>query len=320
VPAADRVLIVGDQGQDGKLLGESLANSGYDIVGLGQDALRVNGQKISSGVSILNFGSVCDVIQKYRPKEIYYLAAFHQSAELRDSIAIERTSYINSLDVHVLGLLNILFGVLQNAPTAKIFYAASSLVFGDDDTDVKTELSAFNPTCIYGMTKAHGLWICRQFRNNHNLFVSGGILYNHDSAYRKEQFLTAKIIKHAIKVSNGETSDALEIGDLGIQLDLGYAPDYINAFRKILNFHTPDDFIVATGTMSSVEDFVKQVYGYFNLDWKDYIKVNPQLLPKKPVPRIGSPEKLNGYAGISVSRPFDEIVFLLIKDHLKVRS
>ncbi len=318
--AGDQVLIVGDQGQDGRLLAEFLTSKGFGIVGLDRDALRVNGDAIDSKVSLTDYDALSAVIQTYKPNQIYYLAAFHQSAEVRDALAAERMSYMHSQNVHVIGLVNILYAVQQHHPSARLFYAASSLVFGEDAVAVKTERSPFKPTCVYGATKAQGLWVCEEFRRRHGLFASGGILYNHDSVYRQDQFLTAKIIKHAIGVVLGERSHAVEVGDLTVSIDMGYAPDYVRAFHGILNFHSADDFIVATGNMNTVEDFVKQVFGYFSINWQDYVRVNPTLLPKKPVPRMGSPKKLNEYAGISVSRPFPEIVSLLIKDHLTLQG
>jgi GDPmannose 4,6-dehydratase len=320
VSSGSHVLIVGDQGQDGRILAEFLTRKGFGIVGLDRDALRVNGDVIDSKVTLMDYDALSAVIQTYKPKQIYYLAAFHQSAEVRDALAADRMSYMHSQNVHVIGLVNILYAVQQYQPSARIFYAASSLVFGEDAVEVKTEQSPFNPTCVYGMTKAQGLWVCQEFRRRYGLFASGGILYNHDSVYRQDQFLTAKIIKHAIGVATGERSHAVEVGDLGVSIDLGYAPDYVRAFHEILNFHSAEDFIVATGSMNTVEEFVEQVFDYFGVRWQDYVKVNPALLPKKPVPRIGSPRKLNEYAGISVSRPFAEIVQFLIRDHLTLRG
>lgn len=318
--SGDHVLIVGDQGQDGRLLAEFLTTKGFGIVGLDRDALRVNGDVIDSKVSLTDYDALSAVIQAYKPKQIYYLAAFHQSAEVRDALAAERMSYMHSQNVHVIGLVNILYAIQQHHPSVRLFYAASSLVFGEDAVEIKTEESPFNPACVYGMTKAQGLWVCQEFRRRYGLFASGGILYNHDSAYRHDQFLTAKIIKHAIAVATGERSHAIEVGDLSVSIDMGYAPDYVRAFHEILSFHSAEDFIVATGSMNTVEQFIEQVFDYFGIRWQDYVKVNPALLPKKPVPRIGSPKKLNEYAGISVSRPFAEIVQLLIKDHLKLKS
>ncbi len=158
------------------------------------------------------------------------------------------------------------------------------------------------------------MWLCREFRKKHKVFATTGILYNHESHLRRPNFLSAKIIQAAIRISKG-SNEKLEVGDLSGRVDWGYAKDYVLAFQEILATKTPDDFIVATGEGHTVEEFIDIVFNYFNLNPDKYVVENKNILTRKPPVKIGDASKLRTLTGWKPSLNFSDFVIQLVKDH-----
>jgi len=253
---------------------------------------------------------VFDLLRRIVPDEIYYLAAYHHSAE-NIPLQGDLDLFTRSFQVHVHSLVNFLEGMRLFARDARLFYAASSHVFGNAASEPQDELTPFNPKCIYGITKTAGVHACRFYRNQHRLFVSSGILYNHESRYRKPIFVTRKIINGAVGIKNGR-QDKLVLGNLSAEVDWGYAPDYVEAFQKVLHADVPDDFVVATGRKHSVQNFVEAVFGYLDLDWKLYVHEDKTIIAKGDVSLVGDPGKLMRVTGWKPSVDFSEMIRLLI--------
>jgi GDPmannose 4,6-dehydratase len=303
-------IIIGSEGQDGKILFNFLANKNYNIIGIGRTTVRAKGIKWNRQVNINKVKEVFGLIEKVKPDEVYHLAAFHHSSQDKamDDLTLLRRSY----QVHFFSLAYFLEAARRYSPTTRVFYAASSLVFGSAASGRQTESTSFSPDSFYGLSKLDGLLLCRMYRQKYGLFTAVGIFYNHESAYRSEKFISRKIIQGAIDIKN-KKKDSIKVGNLQAEVDWGYAPDYMEAAHQIIRSSIPDDFIVATGKKHTVLDLVKVVFGYFDLDWKKYIVEDKNIIHRKRNSMVGDVRKLTKQTGWKPSVGFDEMVVCIIK-------
>lgn len=306
-------MIIGSGGQDGRLLFERLDGDGCALLGVERNRIRHNraaGNEVRDPVDILDPISVNDAIRAFMPDVIFYLAAYHHSAEDK-ALPNDAELYIRSNDIHVRGLLHVLEAIRKYAPSASVFYAASSHCFGDPSTRIQDENTPLRPRCHYGITKTAGVHLCRMYRILHSLRVSVGFLYNHESPLRTQNFLSMKIVRAAVEISRGRR-EKLVLGDLSARVDWGYAPDTMNAMIRIINLPQSDDFIIATGHSHSVEEFVAIAFSRLNLDWRLHVEINPSLLAKPVAPLVGDSTKLRALTGWSPSVNFEQMVQLLV--------
>lgn len=305
-----RALIVGSEGQDGRLLHELLASRGYEIVGIGEGVTHCSGAYRCGAVDIRRTEEVFDLIGDFRPDEVYYLAAFHHSSEdvPEENINLFHESY----EVHVSALVNFLEAMRKYSPETRLFYAASSLIFGEVRTEPQDEDTPFNPRCVYGITKTAGLFSCRFYRDRYSVFASVGILYNHESVYRADKFVSKKIVKGAVNIKKGK-QDRIVLGALNAEVDWGYAPDYVDAFWRILNAERPDDFIVATGQKHSVSHFAEITFGHMGMDWRDYVDENRNVINREGAALVGDPAKLMHITGWRPTVDFEGMIELLLR-------
>ena len=306
-----KAVIVGCNGQDGRLLYENLPRMGYQLIGIDLPSSQTHSDESCLFLDIDDSNAVSDLIRTFLPDEIYYLAAFHHSSEDLSS-RINNELFRKSFQAHVLSLVNFLEAMRIFAQGARLFYAASSHVFGNASIAPQNEQTPFNPIGVYGITKAAGIHVCRFYRNQHRLFVSTGILYNHESQYRKPMFVTKKIIDGAINIKNG-LQNKLSLGNLNAEVDWGYAPDYVEAFRRILDSSMPDDFIIATGEKHTVRDFVEITFGYLGLDWTKYVEEDKKIISKSDAILVGDPQKLMQITGWKPSVDLREMIKLLLQ-------
>lgn len=295
-----RAVLVGCDGQDGRLLRENLSRKGYAVTGVGRHT-----------IDITDHAAVLDLVAASAPDEIYYLPAVHHSSEnlTRDDHALFRASFA----VHVTALIHFLDAMRQRAPQSRLFYAASSHVFGDDAPSPQDEATPFAPTGIYGITKAAGVQTCRFYRAQHGLFVSTGILYNHESSLRAPSFVSKKIVDAALRIKAGR-QDKLQLGTLAAEVDWGYAPDFVEAFHRILALDHPDDFVIATGEAHSVGELVQIAFSRLGLDWKNFVEEDKTLLRKSVTTRIGNPAKLERATGWRPSVSFARMIEILVDE------
>ena len=292
-------LIVGAQGQDGQILKERLDADGSEV-------MTINRGDIALG----DLAAVRCCIQR-RPDEVYYLAAHHHSSQDRmDSDDIDL--FHKSMEVHVEGLVSFLESIRQHSPQTRLFYAASSLIYGAAQTDTQDETTPLAPRCIYGITKTAGLHLCRFYREKHGIYASVGILFNHESPLRQRKFVIPKIIEAAVAIANGSKSK-LQLGDLSARVDWGYAPDYVDAMTRILRLPYPDDFVVATGETHSVQEVVEIIFGLLNLDWLEHVKETPEILARKRSVLCGVSHKLRESTGWTPTISFQEMLKLLLE-------
>lgn len=297
-----RALIVGSAGQDGTLLGEHLRARGDTVTGLPR------GERTA--------GEVEQLVQDGRPDAIYYLAAYHHSSE--DPPIEPLALFERSAAVHVTQLLYFLEAIRKRAPAARLFYAASSLIFGEPAETPQTEDTPFRPICVYGITKTAGVQLCRHYRRTHGVYASVGILYNHESPLRAPKFVSKKIVRAAHEIARG-TRDRLVLGDLSAELDWGYAPDYVDAMHRILALPSPDDFVVATGEAHTVRELVELAFGQLGLDWRRHVEENRALITRPPLRRIGDASKLAAATGWRPATSFEAMVRALVEAEAAAR-
>ena len=275
-------LITGITGQDGSYLAEFLLKKKYKVhgivrrVALEDETHRLwrirkiqNNIKIHSA-SLESYASLVKIIQKVKPNEIYHLAAqsyVHYSFE-------DEFSTLNS---NINGTHYILSAIRDFAPKTKFYFAASSEMFGKVRSPKQNENTSFYPRSAYGISKVTGYELTRNYREAYNLFACSGILFNHESPRRGFEFVTRKISHHVALIKLGFKKE-LRLGNLSAKRDWGHAKDYVEAMHYMLQQKKPSDFVVGTGKMHSVLDFVKAAFREVNLDYKKYVKIDKKFI------------------------------------------
>lgn len=305
-----KAIIIGSEGQDGKISQDILLKKGYAVLGIDNKKIASNGIFWDKIVDICDKKQVFELISLIKPDEIYYFAAFHQSSEEKKISDLElfRLSY----KINVFALINFLEAIKQFSPKTKLFYASSALIFGNSKTELLDEAAPLNPNTPYGITKLDGLMACRFYVSAYNIFASSGILFNHESEYRQERFLSRKIIQGAINIKRGLQNE-LVLGDLKAEVDWGYAYDFVDAMHKILQASKPDDFIIATGEKHAVLDFAKEAFECLGLNWRKYIKENKEILTRKRKTIIGDYSKLKNITGWKPKVNFKKMIAEIVK-------
>ncbi len=307
-----RAIIVGHQGQDGTLLRENLEGRGYTVLGFGRTSVYTSdGWRPGMRPNLADACSLHTLMREFRPDEVYYLAAYHTSSQGNHAEPLDQ-AFLCAQETHVTGLLNVLCAIQAEAPRARLFYASSSLVFSGEHGPVQDETTPLTPQGFYGITKAQGGWLCREFREKHGVFASVGILYNHESPLRAPQFLSQKIVQAAVRIAAG-SDEKLVLGNLSAKVDWGFAPDFVEAFRLVLAATEPTDFIVATGQAHTVEELVATAFGHLGLDWRPHVQENSQILTRRQPEKIGNPSKLERLTGWRRCVSFEEMIRKMVE-------
>ncbi len=304
-------IIVGSKGQDGNLLIEYLLKKNYKIIGIDKDAIDCWNIEWKKLININKIEDIYFLLTELKPDEIYYLAAFHHSSEdvLIENVELFKKSY----EVNLFGLVYFLEALRKHSRKTKLFYASSSMIFANCEKEIQDENTKYNPNTIYGMTKMDGLFACRYYRKKYNIFAAVGILYNHESIYREEKYISKKIIKAVVDIKKGKTK-RLVIGDLKSEVDWGYAPDYVEAFYKILKLKVAEDFIIATGIKHTVLDFIENSFNQVGLNWKDFIQIEKSVVKRKRNVLVGNTKKIMEQTGWKPSVNFTEMIRILIEE------
>ena len=302
-------VLLGYAGQDGRLLWQRLNDLGYALVGIGRGAASSSRGEWSDPVDISSATEVEHLIRMLRPGEVYHLAAHHTSAE--GDRTTDREEIERSFAVNVSSLAHLLDAVRRHSPDTRVFYAASSHMFGRPSRSPQDELCPLEPRTIYGISKAAATHLCRLYRHDHRVFVSVGILFNHESPYRRPSFLSRRIIDGALAAARAEGAP-LVLGNLDAEVDWGWAPEYVDAMHRILQLGEPADFVVATGRRRSVRDFVDLAYKAVGLDWRRHVREDPGRLSRGTTGLVGDPARLRSATGWTARVELEELVALLL--------
>ena len=277
---AKTALICGVSGQDGSYLAQLLLQKGYQVHGTARDAQATNfpnlitlgiKEQISCHSMALNdFRSVLQVLAKVQADEIYNLAG-------QSSVGLSFEQPVETLESISVGTLNLLEAIRFLGRPARLYSAGSSECFGNTDGQPADESTPFRPRSPYAVAKATAFWEVANYREAYNLFACTGILFNHESPLRPERFVTQKIIKAAKRIASGST-EKLQLGNISIARDWGWAPEYVEAMWRILQQDDPDDYVVATGETHTLEEFVAEAFNCVGLDWRDHVITDPTLL------------------------------------------
>ena len=308
-------IIVGYQGQDGRLLYDFLLRKGYLLIGIGRGISESTDGSWDKVIDIGIYEEVESLVRSVQPDEIYYLAGFHHSSE--DPPLGNLELFQNSYATNVFPVVNFLEAIMKRCPKARFFYAATSHVFGRPDCEIQDETTPFLPNTIYGITKLDGLLICRYYRDRYRLFAVSGILYNHESHLRNKRFISKKIIQGAVNIRHGK-QNKIVLGNSDAEVDWGFAPDYIEAMHMMINAEKPDDYIIATGKKHSVSEFVEIVFRLLNIDWKRYVEYKSDIVSRTNSVLIGDSAKIKRELGWQPSLSFEEMILTLINQELNL--
>src|SRR5258707_3852559 len=272
-------VVTGVSGQDGAYLAKLLLEKGYKVCGTSRDAQMATFRnlerlKIREALRV-EFGALNDVrsvirvLFKIQPDEIYNLAgqssvgpSFEQPVETQDSI--------------YLGTLNLLEAIRFSGKNVRLYNACSSECFGDLKDGAATEESPFRPRSPYAVAKAAAFWQVSNYREAYKIFACSGILFNHESPLRPARFVTKKIWAAAKRIARGELRE-LRLGNIDVQRDWGWAPEYVHAMYLMLQQEKPDDYVIATGSSRPLRDFVEAAFRHVGLDWQEYTVTDKSL-------------------------------------------
>ena len=311
-----KVLITGINGQDGSYLAELLLSKNYQIFGaLNKDSKNLQNiehlvNKIELVEYALNDSKITeDLIKKIQPDECYHLAGssfVDYSKDNQDSILNNNVNSTNFL----------LESIKNYASNCRFFLAGSSEMFGLSNESPQNENSLFNPQNIYGISKLKAFDLVKNYRQNYKIFACCGILYNHESPRRNPIFLTRKISQSVARIHLG-IDDQIELGDIESARDFGYAKDYVEAMFLMLQNSQATDYIISSGNVYKIKDIIKIAFDYVNLDYKNFIKINPKFIrPSPQIQLFGNNSKIKKDLNWQPQTDIKKIIYEMIENDI----
>ena len=309
--APKTALICGISGQDGAYLAKLLLEKGYTVHGTSRDAqfssfrnlvrLGIKDRVKLCSMALTDFRSVLQVVSKTKPDEVYNLAG-------QTSVGLSFEQPVEALDSIATGTLNLLEVIRFLDRPIRFFNAGSTESFGDTGDIAADENTPFRPRSPYGVAKATAFWEVANYREAYGLFTCSGILSNHDSPLRPERFVTQKIVAAAQRIANG-SDEVLRLGNTAIQRDWGWAPEYVQSMHLMLQQPRADDFVIATGKTTSLNEFVEKAFELVGLHWQDHVKTDAGLFRPTDiaVSRV-NPTKANQHLGWKAQFGVKEII------------
>ena len=318
-----KALITGITGQDGSYLAELLLEKGYEVHGIirrvafedpGHRLFRI--RHILDRVtlhpgSMESYASIFNIVEKVKPDECYHLAAQSFVFDSFDDAFSTFNSNIN-------GTLSILSVIKEKAPSCRLYFAATSEMFGKVRETPQTEDTPFYPRSPYGITKVAGFDLVRNFRESYDLFACSGILFNHESPRRGFEFVTRKITSSVAKIKAGLEKE-LRLGNLDAKRDWGYAKDYVRAMWLMLQQDEPDDYVIASNETHSVKEFVEIAFGCAGLNWDDHVVIDQMFYrPAEVMLLQGDYTKAKEKLGWEPTVKFETLVQMMMEEDMKL--
>ncbi|MCT7981793.1 GDP-mannose 4,6-dehydratase [Laspinema sp. A4] len=311
-----KALICGISGQDGAYLAQLLLSKGYTVCGTSRDAqmssfrnltrLGIREQVKLESMSLNDFRSVLQILTKIEPDEVYNLAG-------QSSVGLSFDQPVETLESIATGTLNLLEAIRFTGKTIRFYNAGSSECFGDTGDRAADETTPFRPRSPYAVAKATAFWEVANYREAYGLFACSGILYNHESALRPERFVTQKIIAAACRIAGG-SREKVNLGNISVQRDWGYAPEYVEAMYLMLQHPDPDDYVIATGETHRLEDFVAIAFSSVGLDWQEWVNIDTSLYrPTDIAIGRGNPGKAKTKLGWEARSKMPEVVRQMVE-------
>ncbi len=318
-------LITGITAQDGSFLTELLLEKDYDVCGMIRrsswtaervDSLQADPNEAHPRVrfvygDLVDSSSLTKILRQVQPDEIYHLGA---QSNVR--MSFDFPEYTG--DVTAMGTVRLLEAVRETGLRPKFYQASSSEQFGNAVETPQTEKTPFHPRSPYSCAKAYAHYITQNYRESYGLFACNGILFNHESERRGESFVSRKISRAATRIKLG-LQDKLYLGNLDARRDWGYAKDYVEAMWLMLQAEKPSDYVIASGETHAVRDFVARAFAYLDLDWQQYVEIDPRFFRPAEVESLrGDASKARRELGWEPRVNFDELVRLMIDHDLKL--
>lgn len=316
-----KALICGVGGQDGAYLSKLLLSKGYEVIGTSRDSSASNFEGLrrlgiydeveKTSMALNDFRNVLHTIKHYAPDEIYNLAG-------QSSVGLSFEQPVETIESIAGGTLNMLEAIRFADCPIRFYSAGSSECFGDTGDDPADESTPFQPRSPYAVAKSTAYWLVRNYREAYGLFACTGILFNHESPLRPERFVTQKIVKAAVRIAKG-SGERLSLGNIEIQRDWGWAPDYVEAMYRMLNKGLADDYVIATGRTVSLAYFAKKVFEYLGMDVQPHIEVDSGLLRPTDIPfGRANPKKAKVELDWTFTNDVDVVIGLLCEDELSL--
>lgn len=318
-----RALICGVSGQDGAYLARLLLARGYRVTGTSRDAqmssfrnlrlLGIHDRVQLESMAVTDFRSVLQVLRKSEPHEIYNLAG-------QSSVSLSFQQPVETLESISIGTLNILEAIRFVDAPVRFYNAGSSECFGDTGGVPATEQTPFRPRSPYAVAKAAAFWEVANYREAYGLFACSGILFNHESPLRPERFVTRKIVSAACRIAAGK-NERLRLGNVAIERDWGWAPEFVEAMWMMLSQPVADDFVIATGQTNSLNAFAKHAFSTVGLNWEDHVDLDAAFLRPTDISRgIADPSQARNVLGWQARYTMKDVVTMMVKGETDLRK
>jgi len=318
-----KALITGITGQDGSYLAEFLLEKGYEVHGIVrrlalEDPVHrlwrirhLLDRLILHPGSMESYPSIFNVVETVVPDECYHLAA-------QSFVSYSFEDEFSTINTNINGTHFILSSIRRKAPECRFYFAASSETFGQVKESPQDENTPFHPRSPYGISKLAGYELTRNYREAYNLHASCGILFNHESPRRGHEFVTRKITSHAARIKLGKEK-RIRLGNTQARRDWGHAKDYVRAMWLMLQQDRPDDYVIATGTSHTVEEFLEKAFALVGLDYRTYLEIDPNLYrPSEVMTLTGNAAKARRVLGWEPTIGFDELIREMVESDLEL--
>lgn len=318
-----RALICGISGQDGTYLAKLLLEKGYEVCGTSRDAqmsafhnlaqLGIRHEIQLESMAPNDFRSVLKTLTKTKPDEVYNLAG-------QSSVALSFEQPVETLESVTVGTLNLLESIRFVERPIRFYNACSSECFGDTGELSADEHTLFRPRSPYAVAKSAAFWQTANYREAYGIYACSGILFNHDSPLRPERFVTQKVVLAANRIASGSRK-RLQLGNLAIRRDWGWAPEYVEAMWLMLQQPTADDYVIATGNTHSLEEFVAEAFHLHGLDWREHVELSNELLrPTDILTSCANPARARVRLGWVAKSYMPDVVSMMVDASSKMQQ